>query len=126
MKPNHYTEEELNLIISEKHNRIIDNASSIKYKNKYYVPINPITGEIVCYMKKTKCQFIITYNNEFWCNIEDNYYKLLELDNRDSVMKKEIDNNKPIEKIKYIPPSSHPWRKSYKNMPCGSTINNRV
>ena len=126
MKTNHYTEDELNLIISEKHNRIIDNASSIKYKNKYYVPVNPVSGEIVCFMKKTMCKFIISYNNEFWCEIENNYYKLLELENRDSIMKKEINNNKPIEKIKYIPPSSHPWRKSYKNMPCGSIANNRV
>lgn len=31
MKPNDYSEEELNLIISEKFTRIIDNASSIKY-----------------------------------------------------------------------------------------------
>ena len=38
MKPNNYSLEELNLIISEKYTRIIDNASSIKYNNKYYVP----------------------------------------------------------------------------------------
>ena len=27
-------------------------------------------------------------------------------------MKKEINNNKPIEKKKYIPPQDHPWRKN--------------
>lgn len=27
-------------------------------------------------------------------------------------MKKEINNDKPIEKKKYIPPTNHPWRKN--------------
>ena len=27
-------------------------------------------------------------------------------------MKKEIDNNRPIERKKYIPPAEHPWRKN--------------
>ena len=111
MKPNNYSLEELNLIISEKYTRIIDNASSIKYNNKYYVPINPKTGEVTCFMKKTECTFIITYNAEYWCKIEDNYYMMLEVQDRNTTMKKEIDNNKPIEKKKYIPPENHPWRK---------------
>lgn len=112
MRTNNYTEEELNLIISEKFTRIIDNASSIKYNNKYYIPANPNTGEITCFIKKTECTLIITYNAEYWCKIEGNYYILLELENRDLNMKKEIKNNKPIEKKKYIPPSNHPWRKN--------------
>ena len=111
MKPNNYSLEELNLIISEKYTRIIDNASSIKYNNKYYVPINPKTGEVTCFMKKTECTFIITYNAEYWCKIEDNYYMMLEIQDRNTTMKKEIDNNNPIEKKKYIPPENHPWRK---------------
>ena len=87
MKPNNYSEEELNLIISEKHIRIIDNASSIKYNTKYYVPINPDTGEVICYSNKTKCTFIITYNGEYWCEIENNYYLMLEIENRNFLMK---------------------------------------
>lgn len=112
MKLNSYSEQELNLIISEKFIRIIDNSSSIKYDNKYYVPINPNTGEVTCFMKKTECEFIITYNAEYWCKIENNYYMLCEIENRDATMKKEIDNKRPIEKKKYIPPKSHPWRKN--------------
>lgn len=54
MKDNNYSEQELNLIISEKYTRIIDNASPIKY-NKYYIPTNPDTREIICFMKKTEC-----------------------------------------------------------------------
>lgn len=112
MRPNNYTEEELNLIISEKYTRIIDNASSIKFSNKYYLPANPETGEVVCFMRGTQCTFIITYNGDYWCKIEDNYYILIELEDRDKIMKKEKDNDNPVEKIKYIPPSNHPWRKN--------------
>lgn len=111
MRTNNYTEEELNLIISEKDTRIIDNASSIKYNTKYYVPINPNTGEVVCFIKKTECTVIITYNAKLWCKIENNYYMLLEIEDRSIAMKKEIENDKPTEKVKYIPPENHPWRK---------------
>ena len=112
MKPNIYSEEELSLIISEKYTRIIDNASSIKYDNKYYVPINPNTGEITCFIKKTECIFIITYNGDYWCKIENNYYMLSEIESRDVTMKKESKNNNSIERKKYIPPANHPWRKN--------------
>lgn len=111
MRPNNYTEQELNLIISEKNIRIIDNASSIKYNNKYYVPINPTTGEVTCFMKRTECKLIITYNFEYWCQIEGNYYQLSEIESRDTTMKKEIENDKPKERKRYIPPANHPWRK---------------
>ena len=112
MRTNNYSEQELNLIISEKYTRIIDNASSIKYDNKYYVPINPDTGEVTCFMKKTECTFIISYNAEYWCQIEGKYYQLEEIENRDTTMKKEIENDEPIEKKKYLPTSNHPWRKN--------------
>ena len=112
MKSNNYSLQELNLIISERFTRIIDNASSIKYDNKYYVPINPDTGEVICFMKRTECKFIITYDGEYWCEIENDYYKLVELESRDTTMKKEKENDKPIEKKKYIPPKDHPWRKN--------------
>ena len=112
MRLNSYSEQELNLIISEKYTRIIDNASSIKYNNKYYIPVNPDTGEVTCFEKKTECKFIITYNAEYWCEIENHYYQLIELENRDSIMKKESDNNKPVEKKQYIPPKDHTWRKN--------------
>ena len=111
MRSNNYSEQELNLIISEKYTRIIDNASSIKYDTKYYIPINPETGELVCFMKKTECTVIITYNAELWCKIENNYYMLVEVEDRSATMKKEITNEKPTKKIKYIPPDNHPWRK---------------
>lgn len=113
MKENCYTEEELKLIISERKDKVIDNASSISYQNKYYVPINNLTGEVVPYSKGTKCTLIINYDGILWGEIENTYYLMLELEDRDTVMKKEKDlpQNKK-EHFKYIPPQNHPWRKN--------------
>ena len=112
MKQNNYSEQELNLIISERTTRIIDNASSIKFENKYYVPVDNDTGEVISYMKKTECIVILTYDAELWCKIENNFYILVEIEDRNTTMKKEIDNDKPIERKKVIPPKNHPWRKN--------------
>ena len=79
MKENNYSKEELKLIISEKYTRIIDNASSISYDSKYYIPIDIETGEVTCFTKGTKCIFIINYDGEYYSEIENKYYKMLEL-----------------------------------------------
>ena len=113
MKENTYSEEELKLIISEKYTRIIDNASAISYGRKYYIPIDLETGEVTCFMKGTKCTFIINYDGDYYSEIENHYYKMLELKNRDSDMKKESEvKNIKKEHHKYIPPKNHPWRKN--------------
>ena len=115
MKENSYTEEELKLIISERKDKIIDNASCISYKRKYYIPINLETGEVTNFQKGTKCTLIIDYDGEYIGEIENHYYKMLELENRDSFMKKESEITDSIiekEHHKYIPPKNHPWRKN--------------
>ena len=113
MRENTYTEEELKLIISERNDKIIDNASSISYKSKYYIPLDSETGEVTCFSKGTKCTLIIDYDGEYWGEIENKYYKMYELKNRDSIMKKEIEiKTTKKEHHKYIPPKNHPWRKN--------------
>lgn len=115
IKENTYTIEELKLIISERKDKIIDNASCISYNKKYYVPIDLETGEITNFQKGTKCTLIIDYDSEYIGEIENKYYKMMELKNRDSIMKKESnfpDSTKEKEHHKYIPPSNHPWRKN--------------
>ncbi|MGN1379591.1 MAG: ISNCY family transposase, partial [Bacilli bacterium] len=113
MRENTYTEEELKLIISERKEKIIDNASCISYNHNYYIPIDLETGEVINFQKGTKCTLIIDYDGEYIGEIENKYYKMLELENRDSIMKKESEIN-PIKKEhhKYIPPANHPWRKN--------------
>ena len=115
MRENTYTEEELKIIISERKEKIIDNASCISYNHNYYIPIDLETGEIINFQKGTKCTLIIDYDGEYIGEIQDYYYKMLELENRDSVMKKESEiTDSKIEKEhhKYIPPKNHPWRKN--------------
>ena len=113
MRKNTYTEEELKLIISERTNKIIDNASSIYYNYNYYVPVDPNTGDITCFSKGTECTFIINYDGDYWGKIENHYYQLLKLENRDSIMKKESKIEQPKkEHQKFIPPANHPWRKN--------------
>ena len=113
MRENTYTEEELKLIISERKEKIIDNASCISYNKKYYIPVEFENGEVVNFRKGTKCVLIIDYDGEYVGEIENHYYKMLELENRDSVMKKESEvNTIQKEHHKYIPPANHPWRKN--------------
>ncbi len=115
MRENTYTEEELKLIISERKEKIIDNASCISYNKKYYIPVDLETGEVTNFQRGTKCTFIINYDGEYVCEIENHYYQMLELENRDSIMKKESEiTDSEIEKEhhKYIPPVNHPWRKN--------------
>ena len=113
MRENTYIEEELKLIVSERKDKIIDNASCISYNKKYYIPIDLETGEVTNFQKGTKCILIIDYDGEYFAEIENKYYKMLELKNRDSIMKKESEVK--AEKKEHhivIPPANHPWRKN--------------
>lgn len=89
MRENTYTIDELKIIISERKEKIIDNASCISYNKKYYIPIDLNNGEIVNFQKETKCTLIIDYDGEYIREIENKYYKMLELEDRSSVMEKE-------------------------------------
>lgn len=115
MRENDYTEEELKLIISERKDKVIDNASCVSNNYKYYIPVSPETGEVICFSKGTKCTLIINYDGDYCAEIENHYYQLTELENRDYVMKKESETNIQTTKKehhKYIPPKNHPWRKN--------------
>lgn len=113
MRKNDYTYEDLNLIISEKYKRIIDNASSISFNGKYYIPIDIETGEIMTYKHKTECIVIVAYDSSYWCKIENNYYVLHELTQKPKIPKN-TEEKKNVSKQKYIPPADHPWRKDMK------------
>ena len=113
MKENTYTQEELKLIISERKDKVIDNASSIYFNKKYYIPANLETGEVTNFQKGTKCTLIIDYDGNYIGEIENNYYIMLELENRDSVMKKESEIKiQKKEHHKIVQNKNHPWRKN--------------
>ena len=116
MRKNTYNFEELNIIISEQYSRKIDNSSSIKYKGKYYIPIDLETGEIMSFERNTICIIIIAYDNSYWCNINKELYKLYEIKAPEKkVYQKTTKTQEEINKSKaHKPAPNHPWRK-YKN-----------
>lgn len=116
MRENAYSLEELNIIISERYSRKIDNSSSIKYKNKYYIPIDIETGEIMSFDANTTCIIIIAYDNSYWCNINESLYKLHEIKAPEKkVYQKTTKTQEEINKSKsHKPAPNHPWRR-YKN-----------
>ena len=88
--------------------RKIDNGNSIKFKNKYYQPY--FNNELKCFLPKTECLVIESFNGELLVTIDEKVFELKEL-SRNERFSKEFDEVKE-EKIKekYIPPMSHPWK----------------
>lgn len=112
MRENTYNFEELNIIISEQYSRKIDNSSAIKYKGKYYLPIDTETGEIMSFEQNTTCIIIIAYDNSYWCNINKKIYKLYEIKAPEKkVYQKTTKTQEEINKSKaHKPAPNHPWR----------------
>lgn len=106
MRENTYTNRELNFIISIRNRRTIDNASSLKYFNNYYLPINIDTGEVVYFKSGTKCDVVTTYDNNLFGIIDDVTYYLLLIEQQE----KQINASNRG----YKPKDNHPWKK-YKN-----------
>lgn len=112
IRENTYDFEELNIIISERYSRKIDNSSSIKYKNKYYIPIDIETGEIMSFEQNTISIIIIAYDNSYWCNIGETIYKLYEIKaSEKKAYQKTTKTQEEINKSKaHKPAPNHPWR----------------
>ena len=103
MRENNYTEDELNLIISIRNERTIDNASSIKYFNNYYLPANVETGEVISFKSGTKCIVVNSYDNKLFGIIDGNTYMLVLIEKREG-------ENKRATKNGFKPNENHPWR----------------
>lgn len=109
MRENTYTKEELNLIISEKEERSLDNASSLKYKEDYYVLADLKTGEIVTFPTRTKCMVTIAYDRSYWGYVNNCLYQLVKIEKP----KKEEESVQEPKERKYFqgrkPSPNHPW-----------------
>lgn len=103
MRENNYTEDELNLIISIRNERTIDNASSIKYFNNYYLPIDVETGEVISFKSGTKCTVVNSYDSKLFGIIDGNTYMLVLIEKRE-------EENKRATKNGFKPNENHPWR----------------
>ena len=90
--------------------RKIDNGNAIKFKNKYYQPY--IDDELKCFLPKTKCLIIETFDGNLFVTIDENIYNLKKLERNQRFSKEfdQEDNNQPKEKKIYRPPMSHPFK----------------
>lgn len=103
MKKNNYSIKELNFIISVRDERTIDNASSIKYFNNYYLPIDEETGEVVSFKSGTKCMVVNTFDNNLFGIINEKFYSLFLVEQKNNSSKASKNGFKPNE--------NNPWRK---------------
>lgn len=105
MRENNYTKNELNFIISIRHERTIDNASSVKYLNKYYLPIDEEKGEVISFKSGTKCNVVDTYdNNKLYGIINEKTYLLMLVEQQEV---KTISASKNG----FKPSENNPWRR---------------
>lgn len=104
----HPSEEKINYTLAVLSPRKIDNGNSIKYKNKYYQPY--INNELKCFSSKTECLVIKAFNGDLLVAIDEQVLELREL-SRNERFSNNFDNVvEKVEKTKYIPPMSHPWK----------------
>ena len=105
------SEEKINYTLAVLTPRKIDNGNSIKYHNKYYQPY--LDNKIKCFIPKTECLVIKTFNSDLLVAIDEHVYELKEL-SRNERFSKNLDEIVEVkEKKKYIPPMTHPWKIEY-------------
>lgn len=104
--------EKINLTLAVLAERKIDNGHCIKFEKKYFKPINS-NGNPIFYYKGTNCLIIKAFNGELFGCINEQVYALEEIPPHQHSSKnfdfKQL-SEKP--KKKYIPPMSHPWKRS--------------
>ena len=104
----HSSEEKINSTLAVLIPRKIDNGNSIKYKNKYYQPY--INNELKCFSSKTECLVIKAFNGDLLVAIDAQVLELRELSRNESFSNIFDNVVEKVEKAKYIPPMSHPWK----------------
>mgnify|MGYP004613260139 CR=1 FL=1 len=102
------TEEKINYTLAVLSPRKIDNGNSIKYKNKYYQPY--INNELKCFSPKTECLVIRAFNGDLLVAIDEQVLELRELSRNERFLNNFDNVVEKLEKTKYIPPMSHPWK----------------
>ena len=108
------SEKKINYTLAILTERKIDNGNSIKFKNKYYQPY--LNNELKCFSPKTKCLVIESFNKELLVTIDEKIFELRELIRNEKFSKEFEEVPNIVEKPKYIPPMSHPWKlKSFQN-----------
>lgn len=104
--------DKINLTLAVLSSRKIDNGSCLKYHNDYYLPTDT-NGHAVHHRKGTSAMIIKAFDGELYTCIGEQVYGLTMLPDH-YLTSKAFDlavlPQKP--KKKYIPPMSHPWKKT--------------
>lgn len=104
------SDEKINLTLSVLAKRKIDNGSCIKFKKQYYIPTNK-DGIAVHYHKGTAGMVIQSFDRELYFCVKDQVYALeLIPDHAPSSKNFDFVATPKIQRRKYIPPMSHPWK----------------
>ncbi len=102
------SKEQINNILAVLTPRKIDNGNSIKYHNKYYQPY--LDNELKCFMPKTECLVIKSFDGRLFVTIDEKVYELRELVRNEKYSKNFEEVKEVKERKKYIPPMTHPWK----------------
>ena len=103
------TSEKINYTLAVISKRIVDNGSSIKYKNKYYQFY--LSGSLVAIKPKTRCYVLEAFDGSLLASIGEEIYELHELESNYKVSK--IFDLEEPKKPKYRghkPKDCHPWK----------------
>lgn len=111
MMVNNYTKDELNIIISERYERQIDNASSFKYKNCFYIPVDVDKGELVSFLHNTLCTIVLAYDKTIWCIINEKLYATSRVEKLYNAIPKSTKTQEEINKSKAHKPSKNSYFK---------------
>ena len=105
--------EKINLTLAILLERTVDSGHCLRFKNKYYRMLDS-NGYQIHYTKGTKTILVQAYDKNLYCCVNDKHvYALEEIPKQLSKSKNfDIDYEEKLPKKRYIPPMSHPWRKS--------------
>lgn len=99
-----------NQILAILSTRKLDCGHSIRYKNKYFIPVARSGSK--AYLKKGMTVMVIeSFDGILYANILDQLFALEEIPEREIISKTfDTDSTELKQKKPYIPPMSHPWK----------------
>lgn len=107
------SKETINLILSTRYQRTVDNGNTIKFKNNYYQTFED--GSLITLKPKSKGMVIESFDGNLYFESAEKVYRLCIL-KKNKAKSELIDNyippKKDKRKIGNKPPSNHSWRNS--------------
>ena len=105
------TQEKINYTLAVLTPRKIDNGSAIKYQNNYYQLYN-CYHQLQCFMPKTKCLVIKTFDGSLLVAVDEKVYQLKKMNTHKKASENlDLTDEKVKKKSVYIPPMAHPWKR---------------